>query len=132
THGLAAGMALNPCFHPALLATLALLLAGCGRPPPPVAAPANPASPAWVAALEREVGAIDAAMPGDFGAYVHRLGPPDEAGELDLGDGRAWYLSSTIKVPVAIAVLEAADAGDLSLDEELELEIGRASCRERV
>lgn len=117
-------MALNPCFRPALLATLALLLAGCGRPPPPVAAPANPASPAWVAALEREVGSIDATLPGDFGAYVRRLGPPDEAGELDLGDGRAWYLSSTIKVPVAIAVLEAADAGDLSLDEELELAAG--------
>ena len=112
--------------HPALPAVLALVLAACSRPAQPPAAPTatEAEAPAWIAALERDVAAIDAAMPGDFGVYVHRLGPPAQAGKLDLGQGRAWYLSSTIKVPVAIAVLEAVDAGELALDEELELTAG--------
>ncbi|ADV26052.1 hypothetical protein Psesu_0190 [Pseudoxanthomonas suwonensis 11-1] len=110
--------------QPLALVALALL-AGCDRGSPPATdaatAEAPRQAPAWVAALEREVEAIDAAMPGDFGVYVHRLGPPADAGGLDLGGRRAWYLSSTIKVPVAIAVLEAVDAGELSLDEEMQL-----------
>jgi len=104
----------------ALLA--AALLAGCrGEPASPVQeqAQATRADPAWVAPLDQAVDAIDAAMPGDFGAYVARFGAA--AGTLDRGDGRRWYLSSTIKVPVAIAVLEEVDAGRLSLDEELVL-----------
>ncbi len=98
------------------------LLAACVRDSAPPAKPAPAAQPApWVAPLQRQVEAIDEAMPGDFGAYVRRNGPAGQAGELDLGADRAWYLSSTIKVPVAVAVLEAVDAGRLSLDDELEL-----------
>ncbi|HET6396189.1 MAG TPA: serine hydrolase [Pseudoxanthomonas sp.] len=101
-----------------------LLLAACGpRAPSPVERQAEQAAaqpePAWIAPLEREVEAIDAQTPGRLGVYVSRFGP--QAGTLDLGGGRAWYLSSTIKVPVAVAILEAADAGELSLDEELVL-----------
>lgn len=59
-------------------------------------------------------------MPGDFGLYVVRLGP--EAGVLDLGDDRRWYLSSTIKIPVAIAVLEKVDTGEIALTDEIALE----------
>jgi beta-lactamase class A len=72
-----------------------------------------------VDALGAEVERIDEAMPGDFGAYVARFG--DAAGVLDRGGGRAWYLSSTVKVPVAVAILEAVDAGRMTLDDELEL-----------
>ncbi|AKC88241.1 hypothetical protein WQ53_06885 [Pseudoxanthomonas suwonensis] len=79
------------------------------------AAPADAAA-AWIAPLDEAVAAIDTRMPGRFGVHVSRFG--DQAGTLDRGEDRAWYLSSTIKVPVAIAVLEAVDAGDLSLDEE--------------
>ncbi|WP_328796962.1 serine hydrolase [Luteimonas deserti] len=74
---------------------------------------------AWVDALDAEVGRIDAAMPGDFGVYIRHFGP--DPGTLDRGDDRAWYLSSTIKIPVAVAVLEQVDAGALSLDQELTL-----------
>lgn len=98
------------------------LLAGCrGEPDGPVQrqAEAIRSDPAWVAPLRREVEDIDAAMPGDFGVHVARFGAA--AGVLDRGGDRRWYLSSTIKVPVAIAVLEAVDARRLSLDEELVL-----------
>lgn len=105
-----------------------LLLGGCGpRPASPVeqqareqaAEPAGDASAAWIAPLDEAVAEIDARTPGRFGVHVSRFG--EQAGTLDRGDDRAWYLSSTIKVPVAVAVLEAADAGRLSLDEELVL-----------
>lgn len=81
--------------------------------------PGDAEAPAWLNPLSADIGEIDAAMPGRFGVYVRRLG--EGAGSLDLGDDHAWYLSSTIKVPVAIAVLEQVDAGRLSLDEEIEL-----------
>jgi beta-lactamase class A len=106
---------------PAALLMLALL-AGCrGEPEGPVERQAQAArsDPAWIASLAREVDDIDAAMPGNFGVHVARFGAA--AGTLDRGGDRRWYLSSTIKVPVAIAVLEAVDAGRLSLDEELVL-----------
>lgn len=73
----------------------------------------------WVNALDEAVARIDDEMPGEFGVYVRHFG--DAPGTLDRGDDRAWYLSSTIKVPVAIAVLEEVDAGRMSLDEELTL-----------
>lgn len=101
------------------------LLAGCrGEPEGPVRQQlgGDAPAPAWVAALDERVEAIDADMPGDFGVLVSRFG--DDGGTLDRGDDRPWYLSSTIKIPVAIAVLEEVDAGRLSLDEELELTSG--------
>ena len=82
-------------------------------------APGDAEAPDWLNPLSAAIGDIDADMPGRFGVYVRRLG--EEAGSLDLGDDHAWYLSSTVKVPVAIAVLEQVDAGRLSLDQELEL-----------
>lgn len=109
-------------FHVLLLSAALLLLGGCrGEPEGPVEqqARAQPEPAAWVAPLDEAVTRIDDAMPGDFGVYVSRFG--DDAGTLDRGDDRAWYLSSTIKVPVAIAVLEAVDDGRMSLDDELEL-----------
>ena len=111
----------------ALAASLALLalLAGCrGEPPGPVErqveADGAQAAPAWVARLDAAVEEIDASMPGDFGVYVASFG--DQAGVLDRGGDRRWYLSSTVKVPVAIAVLEQVDAGRIALEDELELQ----------
>lgn len=115
-----------------LAACLSVLLLGACRqePPSPVERQAQQQTapdasndagepPAWAVALGDEVVRIDAAMPGRFGVHVSRFGP--QAGSFDGGEGRAWYLSSTIKVPVAIAVLEEVDAGRLTLDEELVL-----------
>ncbi|KLJ02387.1 serine hydrolase [Luteimonas sp. FCS-9] len=110
------------------LALSALLLAACraGEAPAPsdpaqaaAAAEARGTQAAWIAPLDAAVSRIDDAMPGDFGVYVRRYG--DAPGTLDRGDARPWYLSSTIKIPVAIAVLEAVDAGTLSLDDTLTL-----------
>lgn len=72
----------------------------------------------WRAALAAQVDAIDDETPGAMGVYAKRLA---DGGTLDHDAGRAWYLSSTIKIPVAIAVLQMAQEGKLSLEEQLEL-----------
>ncbi|WP_370566025.1 serine hydrolase [Luteimonas salinilitoris] len=106
---------------PMLLA--AAVLAGCRSEEAPerggVETPAGAPAPPWAEPLDAAAARIDDDMPGDFGLYVRRLG--DGAGTLDRGGDRRWYLSSTIKVPVAIAVLEQVDAGELALDQELVL-----------
>jgi len=70
----------------------------------------------WAARLAPAVEKIDAQMPGTLGVYVGR---PGGAGAYRRQANRRWYLSSTVKVPVAIAVLEQVDAGRLSLDDQL-------------
>lgn len=106
-----------------LMLLAAAVLAGCRSEEVPehgvVETPAGAPAPPWTEPLDAAAARIDDDMPGDFGVYVRRLG--DEAGTLDRGGDRRWYLSSTIKVPVAIAVLERVDAGELALDQELVL-----------
>ncbi|HZF99091.1 MAG TPA: serine hydrolase [Pseudoxanthomonas sp.] len=112
----------------AMLLALMLLasLPGCrsdpqssgAKPKDAAAAAVQAPAPAWVAALEAAAARIDDGMPVDFGLYVRRVG---EEASVDSGRERRWYLSSTIKIPVAIAVLEQVDAGQRSLDDELVL-----------
>lgn len=72
----------------------------------------------WREALAARVAAIDADTPGALGIYVHDLG---DGTTFEHDADRRWYLASTVKVPVAIAVLESAERGRLSLDETLVL-----------
>jgi beta-lactamase class A len=78
----------------------------------------DPPAATWHGQLETRIGAIDDKTPGEMGVYIKRLG---DGSELDHAAGRRWYLSSTVKIPVAIAVLQAAQEKRLSLDEELTL-----------
>jgi len=108
-----------------VLLSIALLVAcrGGSEAPPsangPAAQSALEAAAAtdapWISDLDARVSALDDAMPGRFGVYVRHYGA--RPGTLDRGGDRAWYLSSTIKIPVAIAILERVDAGTLSLDD---------------
>ena len=109
----------NRLFRTAVM-TMLLALAACQRevPEQPEAVETNIPSeaPAWVATLAERVERIDQSMPGELGVYVERLG--EDRGVLDRGGDRRWYLSSTIKVPVAIAVLEQVDEGKIGLQDE--------------
>lgn len=41
---------------------------------------------------------------------------------VDHRPDRTWYLASTIKIPLAIAVMQEVEAGEIALDEEIELQ----------
>jgi beta-lactamase class A len=73
----------------------------------------------WKSRLAAEIEAIDEAMTGNFGVYIHHLG---EDQSLRHNTDRYWYLSSTVKVPLAVAVLQKVEEGEWSLDQEIVLE----------
>lgn len=69
----------------------------------------------WSERLQGEFAAIDAESDGALGVYVKRLGDGEEA---SYQGERAWYLSSTTKVPVAVFLLRQVERGEISLDQE--------------
>ncbi|MET0540874.1 MAG: serine hydrolase [Variovorax sp.] len=73
----------------------------------------------WRVSLRQEIERIDRASPGSLGVYVKRL---DDDTVLSHGADRMWYLGSTVKVVVAIAVLQEVDAGRLKLADTLVLQ----------
>ena len=75
-------------------------------------------SATWTAPLQREVERIDRDSPGTLGVYVKRL---KDGETYSHGADQPWYLGSTVKVFVAIAVLQQVDAGKLRLSDKLQL-----------
>lgn len=75
---------------------------------PPARATAEP--PAWAGALRAEVDRLAASTPGRFGLYVKRL---DSGETFAYQADRPWYLGSSSKLPIAVAVLQAVEAGRL-------------------
>jgi beta-lactamase class A len=73
----------------------------------------------WVGALRAEIEKIDLATPGTVGVHVRDLA---SGSTVDRHGDRMWYLSSTIKVPLAIAVLQLVEEGKLALEQELVLQ----------
>jgi beta-lactamase class A len=72
----------------------------------------------WVDSLGEKIARIDADTPGRLGVYVKHLG---DGQAISYGAERLWYLASTIKVPVAVVLLQKVEEGELSLDEQLTL-----------
>ncbi|GKS76093.1 serine hydrolase [Acidovorax sp. SUPP950] len=95
----------------ATLALLVLALAWTTTHPEPAHA-----APAWADALRQQVERIEQATPGQLGLYVKRL---DNGETFAHAADRPWYLASSVKLPVAIAVLQEAEAGRLRLDQQL-------------
>ncbi|MBF9267224.1 serine hydrolase [Paracidovorax cattleyae] len=77
------------------------------------------AAPDWAEALGSQVQKLERETPGQFGLYVKRL----DTGETFAWQAdRRWYLASSAKLPLAIAVLQEVQQGHLRLDEELRVE----------
>lgn len=68
--------------------------------------------------LEQRIAELDREMTGSLGVYIRHLGQGWSVGHRA---DRDWYLASTIKIPLGIALMQRAEAGELSLDEELTL-----------
>lgn len=85
-------------------------------PEPSWSVPA-PVAP-WARRLEVELADISRTADADFGVFVRDL---DTGQRAAYRADEAWYLASTVKVPVAIAVLRAVERGDFTLDTPLTL-----------
>lgn len=94
-----------------LLLTIAFLLCAA------VGAPARAAAP-WVEPLKTELARIDAGGRADLGVYVRDLETGEAAGHRA---DETWYLASTVKLPVALAVLRAVARGEVGLQTTLRL-----------
>ncbi|MDX1551050.1 MAG: serine hydrolase [Marinobacter sp.] len=77
------------------------------------------ASADWKTDLEQRLGEIDEDYPGELGVFVHNLKNGETA---SLRADEPWYLASTVKVPVAMAVMEAIDRKEMTLDTPVTLE----------
>ena len=71
--------------------------------------------------MRQRIERLDRDTPGVLGVYVKRLDVNEAYGH---NADRLWYLGSTAKVPIAIAVLRQVDAGRLSLDTRLAVQEG--------
>lgn len=72
----------------------------------------------WRARLQVEIERLDRGTPGRLGVFVKRL---HDGSTFEHGASQSWYLGSTAKVPIAVAVLQQVDAGRLTLATEIAL-----------
>src|SRR5690554_3643654 len=96
---------------------LVLLAVGHGAAaalPPPVAED----EPAWAAPMREHLAAAEQRLGGEIGVFVHHLGRDER---FSWRGDEPWYLASGIKVPVAIAVLQRIEDGQLALDAHVKL-----------
>lgn len=97
-------------FHSLTLSAMALVVGSAhaqGAPSP---------RPAWPELLQAELTQVAAQNTAGIGVYVRDL----ESGIAVSHRGQErWYLASTVKVPVALAVLQAVERGDFTLDTRL-------------
>ncbi len=86
-----------------------------------LALPAAAATPAWAAALEARLAALEGDFDGELGLHVRELG-----GGVRFGwrDTETWYLASLVKLPVAVELLARVERSTLSLDQTLMLQAG--------
>ncbi|MDP2769500.1 MAG: serine hydrolase, partial [Giesbergeria sp.] len=73
----------------------------------------------WRDTLRQRVESIDKAAPGQLGVYVKRL---DNGETFAYQADRPWYLASSVKLPIAIAVLQESEAGKLKLTQNVALQ----------
>lgn len=69
-----------------------------------------------LAKIEKKIRRIDASSEGKLGLLVRTIG---QSGEIDIEADRQWYLASTIKIPVAIVLLEKVQRGEIPLNREI-------------
>ncbi|MDR9469239.1 serine hydrolase [Marinospirillum sp.] len=72
----------------------------------------------WQKQLEKDLETLDREFPGDLSVVVRDV---DSGQTVSLRAQDHWYLASTVKLPIAVALLHRVDQGDISLDEEVEL-----------
>ena len=72
----------------------------------------------WTETFLEQIAKVDANTSGELGIYLKDL---DTGVSASYHGEEAWYLASTVKVPVAIAVMRRIDQDTLTLDSTLRL-----------
>jgi beta-lactamase class A len=72
----------------------------------------------WVSRLQQDITQADKKMEGDIGVFIKNLADNQT---LSHNTQQMWYLSSTIKIPLAIAVLMKVEEGTIALSDKLTL-----------
>ncbi|MDA8455793.1 class A beta-lactamase-related serine hydrolase [Acidovorax sp. GBBC 3334] len=111
----------RPLWQAARAWTASALVLAAGGPAQaqPDTAPATPGPIApWVRPLERALAQAEASSGVRIGVHVRDL---ETGASASLHATEPWYLASSVKVPVAIAVLRGVERGDFTLDTPLTL-----------
>jgi hypothetical protein len=72
-----------------------------------------------IKAIEQEITGILEEAPGEWGAYIHKIGST-EAG-YSYQENKSFHAASTIKVPVAMAVMRYFESQNISLEQALQI-----------
>ncbi|QEI04651.1 serine hydrolase [Pigmentiphaga aceris] len=80
--------------------------------------PSFAATPTWPTRLQASLEMLDERVHADVGVYVHDLTTGIAVAHRA---HESWYLASMVKVPVALAVMQAVDRGEISLDTRMTL-----------
>lgn len=72
----------------------------------------------WAGEFMERIAKVDEQTSGELGVYLKDL---DSGVSASYHGDEIWYLASTVKVPVAIAVMRRIDQGTMSLDTEVRL-----------
>lgn len=75
-------------------------------------------SDAWSASLKADIEGIEESFPGELGVYVRHLFNGQTVAHNTEQD---WYLASTTKIPLAIALMQQAESDSLDLQQKLTL-----------
>jgi beta-lactamase class A len=82
------------------------------------AAPQDEQQPDFASRLVGEIEEIERASPGTLGVFAKKTDSPDD---VRYHADRHWYLASTVKVPVAIVLLQKVERGELKLETSIVL-----------
>lgn len=74
---------------------------------------------AWQQNFEKEIKQIDEEFSGDIGFVIKNL---NDGKILSYNSDQRWYLSSTVKVFVAISLMEEIERGKIKFDQKIKLE----------
>ncbi|KYG64314.1 hypothetical protein AZI87_13855 [Bdellovibrio bacteriovorus] len=72
----------------------------------------------WTASCLTNMSQLDDSFPGDLGIFVKSL---KDGSICEFQADKRWYLASTIKIPVAIALLKEVEKGHIDLQKKLTL-----------
>ena len=64
----------------------------------------------WVSEMEEQLAVMGETLKGELGVCIKDM---SDNRVLSFNCDENWYLASTIKIPVAIAILKKAEAGEI-------------------